>query len=69
MLDDVTKLLSGFLSRMALQGDGSLREPSPRQKVILCTVVSNGIGTHATGAGPHDSAVDKSGYSAGGFVI
>ncbi|ECW3653285.1 hypothetical protein F3019_26230, partial [Salmonella enterica] len=39
--DDVTKLLSGFLSRMALQGDGPLREPSPRQQGILCAVVNH----------------------------
>ncbi|EAB2306757.1 hypothetical protein GFW03_24510 [Salmonella enterica] len=39
--DDVTKLLSGFLSRMALQGDGPLREPSPRQQGVLCAVVNH----------------------------
>ncbi|SUG35963.1 Uncharacterised protein [Salmonella enterica subsp. arizonae] len=33
MLDDVTKLSSGFKSRMALQGDGPLREPSPASRV------------------------------------
>lgn len=31
IMDDVTKLLSGVMSRLALQGDGPLREPSPRQ--------------------------------------
>ncbi len=41
MLDDVTKLSSGFKSRMALQGDGPLREPSPRQQGILCAVVNH----------------------------
>ncbi|HAF5852517.1 TPA: hypothetical protein G8N32_004452 [Salmonella enterica] len=41
MLNDVTKLLRGFLSRMALQGDGPLREPSPRQQGVLCAVVNH----------------------------
>lgn len=40
MLDDVTKLLSGVMSRLALQGDGPLREPSPRTKGILCAIVN-----------------------------
>lgn len=40
MMDDVTKLLSGVMSRLALQGDGPLREPSPRQQGILCAVVN-----------------------------
>lgn len=30
MMNDVTKLLSSVMSRLALQGDGPLREPSPR---------------------------------------
>lgn len=41
MLDDVTKLLSGVMSRLALQGDGPLREPSPRTKGVLCVVVNH----------------------------
>lgn len=41
MMDDVTKLLSGVKSRLALQGDGPLREPSPRQQGILCAVVNH----------------------------
>lgn len=37
MMDDVTKLLSGVMSRLALQGDGPLREPSPRQgRYFMC---------------------------------
>lgn len=40
MMNDVTKLLSGVMSRLALQGDGPLREPSPRQQGILCAVVN-----------------------------
>lgn len=39
--DDVTKLLSGVMPRLALQGDGPLREPSPRQQGILCAVVNH----------------------------
>ncbi|EAY2218815.1 hypothetical protein ATS43_19090 [Salmonella enterica] len=41
MLDDVTKLLSGFWSLLALQGDGPLREPSPRQQGIFCALVNH----------------------------
>ncbi|EAW8702457.1 hypothetical protein LM60_20810 [Salmonella enterica] len=41
ILDDVTKLLSGVMSRLALQGDGPLREPSPRQQGIFCAVVNH----------------------------
>lgn len=41
MMNDVTKLLSGVMSRLALQGDGPLREPSPRQQGILCAVVNH----------------------------
>lgn len=41
MMDDVTKLLSGVMSRLALQGDGPLREPSPRQQGILCAIVNH----------------------------
>lgn len=61
-MNDVTKLLSGVMSRLALQGDGPLREPSPRQQGILYAVVNHCIGTHAAGAGPHDSAVDNFSY-------
>ncbi|EDT7283235.1 hypothetical protein VB08_004196 [Salmonella enterica subsp. enterica] len=41
MMDDVTKLLSGVMSRLALQGDGPLREPSPRQQGVFCAVVNH----------------------------
>lgn len=41
MMNDVTKLLSGVMSRLALQGDGPLREPSPRQQGIFCAVVNH----------------------------
>ncbi|EBQ8410804.1 hypothetical protein B6107_18950 [Salmonella enterica] len=41
MMNDVTKLLSGVMSRLTLQGDGPLREPSPRQQGILCAVVNH----------------------------
>lgn len=41
MMNDVTKLLSGVMSRLALQGDGPLREPSPHQQGILCAVVNH----------------------------
>ncbi|ELF4898739.1 hypothetical protein RNH31_003627 [Salmonella enterica] len=41
MMNDVTKLLSGVMPRLALQGDGPLREPSPRQQGILCAVVNH----------------------------
>lgn len=40
MMNDVTKLLSDVMSRLALQGDGPLREPSPRQQGIFCAVVN-----------------------------
>lgn len=41
IMNDVTKLLSGVMSRLALQGDGPLREPSPRQQGIFCAVVNH----------------------------
>lgn len=41
MMNDVTKLLNGVMSPLALQGDGPLREPSPRQQGILCAVVNH----------------------------
>lgn len=41
IMNDVTKLLSGVMSRLALQGDGPLREPSPRQQGILYAVVNH----------------------------
>lgn len=41
MMNDVTKPLHGVMSRLALQGDGPLREPSPRQQGILCAVVNH----------------------------
>lgn len=41
MMNDVTKPLSGVMSHLALQGDGPLREPSPRQQGILCAVVNH----------------------------
>lgn len=34
IMNDVTKLLSGVMSRLALQGDGPLREPSPASRVF-----------------------------------
>lgn len=40
IMNDVTKLLSSVMSRLALQGDGPLREPSPRQQGIFCAVVN-----------------------------
>lgn len=43
MMDDVTKPLSGVMSRLALQGDGPLREPSPRQQGILCAIVNHAL--------------------------
>nr|AFC61054.1 hypothetical protein pSPUV_037 [Salmonella enterica subsp. enterica serovar Pullorum] len=40
-MNDVTKLLSGVMPRLALQGDGPLREPSPHQQGIFCAVVNH----------------------------
>lgn len=41
IMDDITKLLSGVMSRLALQGDGPLREPSPCKQGIFCAVVNH----------------------------
>ncbi|ECB4074251.1 hypothetical protein EW514_23930 [Salmonella enterica subsp. enterica serovar Napoli] len=48
MLDDVTKLLSGVMSHLALQGDGPLREPSPRQQGVLCAVDNSTLSANTT---------------------
>lgn len=41
MPDDVTKHHHRFKTPLVWQGDGPLREPSPRQQGVLCTVVNH----------------------------
>ncbi|EDQ2188531.1 hypothetical protein GUO98_004526 [Salmonella enterica] len=41
ILNDVTKHHHRFKTPLVWQGDGPLREPSPRTKGILCAVVNH----------------------------